>query len=108
MFGLDSNGNPHVYNPTTILQRIFKFKSAAVHTDPSFVGAVEITPTDGKEIEPTSGLIIGTAGDLHVIMVDGSEITFPAAALPANQIHRLAVKEVLATGTTATGIIGLY
>lgn len=108
MFSRNREGNPQVYTPASIIQRIFKFKSAAIHTDPSFVGAVTITPEDGKEIDPTSGLIIGTAGTLHVIMVDGSEFTFPAAALPANQIHRLAVREVLATGTTATDIIGLY
>lgn len=108
MFGRDQNGNPQVFNPTTILQRIFKNKSAAVHVDPSFVGAVAITPEDNKELEITSGLIIGTAGTLHVTMADGSDITFTAAMLPANVIHRLAVKEVHAAGTTATGIIGLY
>lgn len=107
MFGM-KNGNPQVFNPTTIFQRIFKNRSAAVHVDPSFVGAFTVTPSDTEEFDATSGLIIGTAGTLHVIMADGSEVTFPATALPANQIHRLAVKQVLATGTTASGIIGLY
>lgn len=75
--------------------------------DLTFTGGVSITPNDGADLaKMTDGLFIGAAGNLAVVMQDGSSVTF--TGLAAGVAHRLAVKRVLATGTTATGIVGLY
>lgn len=70
------------------------------------VGIEEITPDDLTDLaNVTRALNVATAGTVRVIAADGSTgdifvaagITFPIRA-----------SRVLATGTTATGIRGLY
>ena len=72
-------------------------------------GAFAITPDDGADLPFVTRAIFikGNASlvDLAVVMVDGSEVTF--AGLATGIAHPFQVKRVLATGTTATGIIGL-
>lgn len=73
----------------------------------NFTGAVAVTPNDGADLaKMTEGLYIGAAGNVAVTMQDGTSVTF--TGLAAGVAHRLSVKRVLATGTTATGIVGLY
>jgi len=71
----------------------------------SYRGAVAITPSDAANLtDPVSGLYIGTAGALKVDTASGETVTFAnvvAGVLP------LAVVKVYATGTAATGIVGL-
>jgi hypothetical protein len=50
--------------------------------------------------------MVGVAGAVKVTFFDGTTVTF--GTLVAGVIHPLRVKRVFATGTTATGIIGVY
>ena len=71
--------------------------------------AAAVTPNDVTDLPdgPTTvGLWVGGAGDLHVTMHSGSEVTF--AAVPAGTLLRVAVRRVWAIGTTATNIVALY
>ncbi len=66
-----------------------------------------ITPNDSTDfLEPTRGIIITVAGTLNVIFEgDNAAISLPPLAVGV--IHPLAIKRVLAAGTTATGLIGV-
>jgi hypothetical protein len=70
--------------------------------------AVAITPNNSTDLAvETRGLYVGAAGDVAVILADDSAaVTF--TALAAGIVHPLAVKRVKVTGTTATGIVGVY
>lgn len=66
--------------------------------------AVAVTPSDSTVIGQTSGLYIGTTGSLTV-QDDTGIVTYanhPAGYAP------LRVTKVLASGTTAGGILALY
>jgi hypothetical protein len=71
--------------------------------------AVAITPDDNTDLArgATRGLYIGGGGDVTVIMADDSAAV-TLAGLVAGVVHPLRVKRVKATGTTATGIVGLF
>jgi len=73
----------------------------------SFYGVVAITPSDSSDIVggQVRGFMIAADGDVAVIMADGSAATL--AALKAGQIYPFQARRVNATGTTATGIVGL-
>lgn len=51
-------------------------------------------------------LMVGMPGDLAVMFGDGTAVTLPS--LSPGVIYPVRVARVLATGTTATGIRGLY
>lgn len=70
-----------------------------------YYSAAAVTPADAALIPITCGLYVGVAGNLTVTMAGGANVTFPSC--PAG-FHRLQVIAVLATGTTASGIIALY
>ncbi len=71
------------------------------------VGAFAITPNDGSDLAlMPRALMVATAGDVSVVMKDGSPATLPA--LMPGVVYPLRVKRVLATGTGAGGIVGLY
>lgn len=68
-------------------------------------GAVAITPSDVTVFPTTRSLYVGSTGNVAVRMTDGQTVTFtavPVGILPAQ------VDMVLATGTTASAILGLY
>lgn len=68
-------------------------------------GAVAVTPSDTTVVN-FSSLWIGTGGNVTVIPADGSRaVTF--TSVPANTELPIAVRKVMATGTTATNIVGL-
>lgn len=67
--------------------------------------AAAITPHDSNRITPTRGLYIGVSGDVKVIMLDGSTVTF--TGLAAGVIHPICCVLVYNTGTTATNIVAL-
>jgi hypothetical protein len=68
---------------------------------------VAITPNDSTVLDPTpKGIYVGVSGDIAVIMEDASVVTFPS--VPAGIILPVSVSRVKATGTTASGLIGLY
>jgi len=68
--------------------------------------AFNIIPDDANDLESkTRGIYVGTLGNLHVRMIDGSEVTF--GDLSAGIIHPLRVIRVFDTGTSAGEIRGL-
>lgn len=73
------------------------------------VGGFAVTPSDSTTfatpVRPRS-LYVGGTGSVAVRFVDGSTATF--ASVPAGAILPVHVDRVLATGTTATNIVGLY
>lgn len=69
-------------------------------------GAAAITTSDSAELTyVTRAIYVGTAGDLHVVMDDGSEVTFSGMA--GGVIYPLRVRQVF-TDSTATDLVGLY
>ena len=70
-------------------------------------GMITVTPSDGTDLSVMPrALMVGVAGDLAVVMKDGTTGTLPA--LQPGVPYPVRVSRVLATGTTATGIVGLY
>jgi hypothetical protein len=67
--------------------------------------ASAVTASDSANIPVTRGIYVGGAGNLRVMMADGTDILF--SNLAAGVAHPLAVVRVYATNTTATGIIAL-
>jgi hypothetical protein len=76
------------------------------------VGAFAITPSNATVFDGTGGkipprsLYVGGAGNVAVVMLNGTSVTFSGVA--AGTTLPIRVKQVLATGTTATMILGLY
>jgi hypothetical protein len=67
--------------------------------------AAAVTPHDTNTIAPTRGIYVGTAGNLKVMMLDGTALTFTAIA--AGIVHPLTVIMVYSTGTTAANVVAL-
>lgn len=67
--------------------------------------ALQVTPNDSTDLSFTASAVYVTgAGNVKATLADGSVVTMAAAA---NSVLPCAVNRVWATGTTATGIIGL-
>lgn len=65
-----------------------------------------ITPNDGADLSRViHALNVGVTGDVKVTFVDGTE---GVMTLASGALHRMLVKRVWSTGTTATGIKGFY
>lgn len=67
-----------------------------------------ITPNDSTPLTDgyTDGVYVGGTGDLAV--VDGSGATVVFANLAAGVVHPIRTRVIKSTGTSATGIIGLW
>ena len=71
------------------------------------VGGFLITPSDSAEFsEVTRAISFAAAGTIVAVFEDGTQITIPSAALAAGILHPLGLRRILATGTSATGIVG--
>ncbi len=82
----------------------FKNFGNTLQSPPS--GGAPITPDDGQNLPmATRALNVATAGDVAVTTVDGDMLTLYIAAGSAFPIRAI---KVFSTGTTATGIIGLW
>lgn len=70
-------------------------------------GGFDVTPSDGTDL-PTlpRALMVASGGDVAVILKDGTSLTLPGLA--TGVIYPVRAARILATGTTATGIKGLY
>lgn len=69
--------------------------------------ATNVTPNDVVSLgHVTRALYVGTGGDLAVVMADGANVTF--RGVPAGMILPIRVSKVLANGTTADALIGLW
>jgi hypothetical protein len=82
------------------------FETLATGKDsPANFGAA-VTPDDSTDLATLPrGLFIGGAGDVVVHDTAGTSLTFTC---PAGAILPLRAARVLATGTTATGIVALW
>jgi hypothetical protein len=70
-------------------------------------GAFEIVPSDDTNLMyVTRGLYVGILGDVHVITAAGDNVTF--VELAAGVVHPLRIRRVLASGTDAGELIGVY
>lgn len=66
-----------------------------------------IIPNDSTDLSQVSRAVYAAAaGDLTVEMADGQTVTF--ASVPAGVIIPIRVKKVLATGTSAGGLVSLW
>lgn len=65
----------------------------------------DIVPSDSAAINTTLGLYCGGAGVVKVVGRDSVTATFNVVA---GQVINGKFNFVLATGTTATGLVGLY
>lgn len=84
----------------------------AQRVDDVLTGGVTVVPDDDANIVFPNGttcskaVYVDVAGDVAVVMADGSELLFNDLA--AGVFHRLSVRQIFNTGTTATGIKVLY
>jgi len=75
---------------------------------PQEYSGLAVTPADGTDLPggTTIGLLATGAGNINVNLEGGG--TAVLTGLSAGQILDIAVTRVLATSTTATGIVALY
>jgi hypothetical protein len=67
--------------------------------------AAAVTPSDSVDLPAvTTGLYVGTSGNIQVTMMDGVILTF--ANVPVGW-HPIRVKRVWSTNTTASNIIAV-
>ncbi len=68
--------------------------------------AQAITPSDSVALARTTRAIyVGGTGDLRVTMLSGDVVTL--GSVQAGMVYPLRASHVMATGTTATGLVGL-
>lgn len=70
--------------------------------------AIAVTPADGADLtDIPKALYIGVGGTISVDPVDGPG-TAVSFTVPQGVFDAVRVKRVRSTGTSATGIVGLY
>lgn len=72
----------------------------------SAIDAATVTPSDTTVLPVTRALYIGAGGSIAVLTAKGTAVTF--SGLNSGAILPVQVTKVLATGTTAGGILALY
>lgn len=66
----------------------------------------DITPSNDDDLAVNAaGIYVGVTGDVKLITEQGTTLTFKA--VPAGTVVPMDTRRVLATGTTATVLIGL-
>ena len=68
--------------------------------------AAAVTPSDSTRLNGVRGLYVGAAGNVAV-KFDRNATVVTFTAVPVGTILPISVVTVMATGTTATGIIAL-
>jgi len=69
--------------------------------------AAVIVPNDAVDLpELIRALYVGSGGDVTVKMAGGAQVTL--ASLPTGMLIPLRAARILATGTTATALVGLW
>lgn len=86
----------------------YKFESNRLESPALNAVDLDAAKSDTVDLtEPTRAIFTGAGGTIIVNMVGtGTSITF--ANVPAGSVIPLRVSRVYATGTTATGLVGLY
>jgi hypothetical protein len=69
--------------------------------------AADLVPPTGPA-RPTRGIMVGGAGNVVLVMADGSTATLIIPATACGFMLSLSVNRIMATGTTATGIVAFY
>lgn len=83
------------------------FETHAPSLDSPAIGGFDIIPDDQNDLPKlTRALMVSTPGGVTVTFQDGSTLTLPGLA--PGQVYPVRASRVLATGTDATGIKGLY
>lgn len=81
-----------------------EFQAQSTLLDSPARDAFAITPDNNTDLDAvTRAVYVGGEGDLAVIMYSGAEVTLAGAV----GVVPVCVRRVKATGTTATGIVGL-
>lgn len=83
-----------------------KFAGMSATLGSPFEDGAAVTPSDSADIDVTSAMWVGGAGDLKVTYKSGRTDTLQA--VPAGMYMPIRVTRVWATGTTATKISALY
>jgi hypothetical protein len=79
---------------------------AYVRTTEAYVGMIDVVPSDDNDLAfPVTALIASSDGTIKVTLVDGSIGSLPVVA---GTVYHVVTSRVWDTGTTATGIKGLY
>jgi hypothetical protein len=83
----------------------FQFRAAS-HIGPAS-RLVAVEPSDDTDLPDgiARSLFVGTAGDIELIDASGGQVRLSSGS---SQYHPVRVRRILATGTTASGIIALY
>ncbi|MEM6761254.1 MAG: hypothetical protein AAF615_00105, partial [Pseudomonadota bacterium] len=82
------------------------FKTFARGMNAPASDAFAIVPDDGQDLPfVTRGLYAGGTGDVRVVTLEGSTATF--RNLAAGTVLPVSASRVLATGTTASDLLGL-
>lgn len=76
-------------------------------TEP-LVKGFAITPDDGTDLSVTTRAIYTGAGGTIALILSGDTASLAFSNVPAGVWWPIEAKRVLATGTTATGMIGAY
>ncbi len=68
-----------------------------------------ITPSDAT-IFPTAtrGIWVGGAGNIAIVALSDTGSPVTLTAVPAGTLLQIAAQQVMATGTTATDIVGMW
>ena len=83
-----------------------RFQYSMPSLDGPAAHAFAVTPNDATDLsETTRALYVGTSGSVAVVMISGATVTF--AAVQSGTTLPVRVSRVLATGTTASTIVGL-
>lgn len=96
--------------PATQFSRKIQFANLNV----LYEGQVPFSPSDTVDVPvgsggnqtPCVGVYVGGAGNVSAQLPNGG--TAVLTGIPADTIVDIAIKRILATGTTATGVIPLY
>jgi hypothetical protein len=70
------------------------------------IGAFAITPSDSFFAQRTRGIWVGVGGSINVEFQDGTTVVL--TAIGSGTLLPLRARRVLASSTTATGLVGLY
>lgn len=82
------------------------FASLAPGLTSPAITAEPVTPSNSVPLTaPSRSIYVAGGGDLRVTMMSGAVVTF--AGVLGGAIYPLRVRQVMATGTTATGIVAL-
>lgn len=83
-----------------------RFASHATSLDAPADTAFTITPNDVADLtDTTRAIYVGASGHLALTTASGSDVTF--TNLPGGTVLPVRARRIKATGTTATGLVGL-